>query len=169
MALGSTQPLVKMSTRIIPGGKGGQCVRLTTSPPSRAECHEMRQPKPHGTLWHTGPVTGLLYLFTALYLTPPSLKFDLHFSQLHDFKNGGTSLIKTAKGSLKAVNIKITSYWNANTCNSQMCTDVLKYSTVRISRLWVNYPEEESGSASEIFPPNRPPGFSSQKTVTLKQ
>ena len=30
MALVSTQPLVKMSTRNIPGGKGGRCVRLTT-------------------------------------------------------------------------------------------------------------------------------------------
>ena len=29
-ALGSTQPLVKMSTRNMPGGKGGRCVRLTT-------------------------------------------------------------------------------------------------------------------------------------------
>ena len=41
VALGSTQPLVKMSTRNIPGGKGGRCVSLTTSPPSRAECHEI--------------------------------------------------------------------------------------------------------------------------------
>ena len=30
MNLGSTQPLVKRSTRNIPGGKGGRCVRLTT-------------------------------------------------------------------------------------------------------------------------------------------
>ena len=30
MALGSTQPLVKMSTRNIPGGKGSRCLRLTT-------------------------------------------------------------------------------------------------------------------------------------------
>jgi hypothetical protein len=40
MVLGSTQPLVKMSTRNIPVGKGGRCVRLTTSSPSCAECHE---------------------------------------------------------------------------------------------------------------------------------
>ena len=49
----STQPLVKMSSRNIPGGKGGQCVRLTTSPPSRAECHEIWEPKPPGTLCAT--------------------------------------------------------------------------------------------------------------------
>ena len=36
MALGSTQPLTEMSTRCIPGGKGGRCVRLTTLPPSCA-------------------------------------------------------------------------------------------------------------------------------------
>jgi hypothetical protein len=53
MALGSTQPLVKMSTRNIPGGKGGRCVRLKTSPPSRAECHEIWEPKTPGTLWAT--------------------------------------------------------------------------------------------------------------------
>jgi hypothetical protein len=40
VALGSTQPLVKMSTRNILGGKGGRCMRPTTSPPSCAECHE---------------------------------------------------------------------------------------------------------------------------------
>ena len=37
--LGSTQPLVQMSTRNIPGGKSGRCVRLTTSPPLCAECY----------------------------------------------------------------------------------------------------------------------------------
>jgi len=58
MALGSTQPLVKRSTRNIPGGKGGQCARLTTSPPSRVICHEIWVPKPPGTLWAT---LGLLW------------------------------------------------------------------------------------------------------------
>jgi len=38
-ALWSTQPQVEMSTRNIPGGKGGRCVRLTISPSSRAECY----------------------------------------------------------------------------------------------------------------------------------
>jgi hypothetical protein len=33
MALGSTQPLVKMSTRNLSGGKCVRCVWLTTSPP----------------------------------------------------------------------------------------------------------------------------------------
>jgi hypothetical protein len=40
MALESTQPLVKMSARNIPEGKGGRCVELTTSPSSCAEWHE---------------------------------------------------------------------------------------------------------------------------------
>jgi hypothetical protein len=34
MALGSTQPLIEMSTEDLPGGKGGRRVRLTTSSPS---------------------------------------------------------------------------------------------------------------------------------------
>jgi hypothetical protein len=53
MALGSTQPLVKMCARNIPEGKGGRCVRLTTSALSCAECHEIWEPKPPGTLWAT--------------------------------------------------------------------------------------------------------------------
>jgi hypothetical protein len=56
MALGSTQPLVKMSTRNIPGGKGGRC---------RAERHEIWEPKPPGILWAT---PGLLRdSFTSVY------------------------------------------------------------------------------------------------------
>ena len=58
MALGSTQPLVKMSTRNIPGGKGGRRVRLTTSPLSRAECREIWGPKRPGTFWATPGLLG---------------------------------------------------------------------------------------------------------------
>ena len=64
MALGSTQPLVKMSTRNIPGDKGGRCVRMTTSPPSRAECHEIEEPKPPGTLWATPGLLRDSFTFT---------------------------------------------------------------------------------------------------------
>ena len=40
VALGSTQPLVKMNTRNIPGGKGGRWVRVMTSTHLHAEFHE---------------------------------------------------------------------------------------------------------------------------------
>jgi hypothetical protein len=65
MALGSTQPLVKMSTRNVPGGKGGWCVRLTLTP-SRAECHEMWEPKLPGTLWATPGLLRDCFTFTFI-------------------------------------------------------------------------------------------------------
>jgi len=80
MALGLTQPLVKMSTRNLPGGKGGRCVRLI-SPPSHAECHEIWEPKPPGTLWAT---PGLLRdSFTFTFAVPlPTLQNLQSISQL---------------------------------------------------------------------------------------
>ena len=53
MALGSTQSLTEMSTRNISwgGSKGGRCVGLTTLPPSCADCLEIWEPQPPGTLW----------------------------------------------------------------------------------------------------------------------
>jgi len=35
---------------IFPGGKGGRCVRLTTLPSSCADCFEIWEPQPPGTL-----------------------------------------------------------------------------------------------------------------------
>ena len=65
MALGSTQFLVKISTRNIPGGKGSRCMRLTTSPPSCAEFHENLGPKPPGTLWATPGLLRDCFTFTV--------------------------------------------------------------------------------------------------------
>jgi hypothetical protein len=51
MALGLTQPLTEMSTRNISwGGKSGRCVWLTTLPLPSADCLEIWEPQPPGTL-----------------------------------------------------------------------------------------------------------------------
>ena len=68
MALGSTQPLAEMSTRSISwgGGKGGRCVRLTTLPPSCADCLIICGLQTPGTL--SRPVHGLLDLSTYIHV-----------------------------------------------------------------------------------------------------
>jgi len=50
VALGSSQPLTEMSTIIFSGSKGSRCVGLTTLPPSCADCLEIWEPQPPGTL-----------------------------------------------------------------------------------------------------------------------
>ena len=51
IALGVTQPLTEMGTRNISwGGKGGRCVGLTNLPPSYADCLEIWELQPPGTL-----------------------------------------------------------------------------------------------------------------------
>jgi hypothetical protein len=51
----STQPITEMSTSNISwkggGGKGGRCVGLKTLPTSGADCLEIWEPQPPGTLW----------------------------------------------------------------------------------------------------------------------
>ena len=66
MALGSTQPLVKMSTRNIPGGKGGWCVSQTTYRhivPMSKKSRSLNFLDPSGPAW---PVTGELYLYLCI-------------------------------------------------------------------------------------------------------
>jgi hypothetical protein len=68
MALGSTQPLVKMSTMNNLEGKGGRCVRLT-SPSLSAECHGTWEPKPPGTLWATPDLLRDSFTFLPLHVS----------------------------------------------------------------------------------------------------
>jgi hypothetical protein len=72
MALGSTQPLIEMSTRDISWDKDGQCVGLTTLPLSYADFLKIWKPQPPGNL---GPVKAcnriallLLLLYRAFYI-----------------------------------------------------------------------------------------------------
>ena len=92
MALGLTQLPVKMSTRNIPGGKGGRCVRLTTSPPSCAECHEIWEPKPPGTPWATPDLLRDCFTFTFLlyYGTTSTAKSVNIWAQVHFLKHAHT-------------------------------------------------------------------------------
>jgi hypothetical protein len=69
MALGSTQPLTKMSTRNLPGGgggKGGRRIRLTTSPPSVSRlCREnVGASTTHKPMGLHGLLQGYLYLLS---------------------------------------------------------------------------------------------------------
>jgi len=50
MVLGLTQPLTDEYQEYFLGGKGGQCVGLTNLTPSCADCLEIWEPQPPGTL-----------------------------------------------------------------------------------------------------------------------
>jgi hypothetical protein len=94
MALGSTQPLVKMSTRNIPVGKGGRCVRLTTSPPSRAECHEIWKRKPPGTLWATPGLLRDSFSFYILHVCKYINKYIYLYVYKYIYHNNGAKYSK---------------------------------------------------------------------------
>ena len=74
LVLGSTQPLTEMSTRNIywrGGGrdKGGRCVRLTTLPSSYADCLEIWEPQPPGTLRACPGLYKDYFQFTSISIT----------------------------------------------------------------------------------------------------
>jgi len=105
MALGSNQPQVKMSTRNIPGGKGSRCVRLT-SPSSCAECHEIWEPKPPGTLWAT---PGLLRDCCTFYLHLPRYLLRSCFSTktFHSFPFSIRLVLCSVRSIFGFVNLKL--------------------------------------------------------------
>jgi hypothetical protein len=121
MALRSTQLLTEMSTRNISwgggggGGKGSWCVGLTTLQPECANCLEIWEPQPPGTLWSCNrPVQGLKnvlcirhfavtdcwtefgnHLHYRVYNTANLI--NVHFTH-HRLTNGGTHLLSKARG-----------------------------------------------------------------------
>ena len=69
-----------------PAGKVGRCVRLTIWPPACAECHEIWEPKPPGTLWAT---PGLLQdCFTCTFHKYYTSNRDLPEETIHKKKWG---------------------------------------------------------------------------------
>ena len=89
MALGSTQPLTEMSTRIFPGGKGGRCVRLTTLPPS---CAVVTKSGSLNFLEPSGPVqacngTDLSFPFTERYYSMGSYIILIYYFIFHCKRN----------------------------------------------------------------------------------
>jgi len=58
----------KMSSRDISWGRGGRSIWLTTLPPLCADCLEIWEPQPPGTLWvYDMPEHEFLYLYLLLY------------------------------------------------------------------------------------------------------
>jgi hypothetical protein len=79
MAVWSTQPLVKMSTSDVPGGKGGRCVRLTAYHhivPMSRNLVALTLLDPSGPAW---PLMGVLYLYLYVnYLRCSKTEFKRH-------------------------------------------------------------------------------------------
>jgi hypothetical protein len=68
MTLGSTQLFAKNEyQQYLLGDKSGRCLGLTTLPPSCADCLEMWEPQPPGTLWACPGLYRDCFTFTFVF------------------------------------------------------------------------------------------------------
>jgi hypothetical protein len=75
-ALEETYPLTEMSTRKLPGGKKGWCMRLT-SPPSVSQLStKMWKPQHITTIWPPQPVTGIAFTYCTEGWMGPTASLD---------------------------------------------------------------------------------------------
>jgi hypothetical protein len=63
---------------MFPGGKGGRCVGLTTLPPSSADCLEIWDPQPSGTLRACNGIALPYYRLSAAVVSVTLLTGKVH-------------------------------------------------------------------------------------------
>jgi hypothetical protein len=96
MAVGLTQPLNRNEYQeLFLGGKGGWCTELKTLPPSCADCLEIWEPQPPGTLRAFQACNGIASPFTK-YRIFPSIPRTLCITRTQYFPFSRTFLIDTA-------------------------------------------------------------------------
>ena len=85
MALGSTQPLTAMVPGISPGaGKGSQCIGLITLQPSCANCLEIWEPKPPGTLQACQACNGIAFYLKKSTFVHSFLEHNTHQTKFQE-------------------------------------------------------------------------------------
>jgi hypothetical protein len=114
------------------GGKGGRCVRLTTLPPSCADCLEIWEPRPPGTLRACPGLYWDCFLFVYTY------EKDKSFIGKCNMPKFETWIHKIATHS----KFNITAY---NACSTEGCDNGCKsvwmrkwYSFILTYRYWLN-------------------------------
>jgi len=113
--LGSTQPTTEISTRNISRGKGGRCLGLANLPPSCADCLEVWEPQPTGTVGVSPGLYRNFFTFHYMYGV-----FRLTLSIWRSISQGMSRPIQA----LSAINLaRSVRRWEGETC---VCDEILQ-------------------------------------------